>query len=73
MDKTTLKWFLGLINYYQRLLPGLALMIKPLTDLTLPRMHFNWTPACDTAFNLAKSTLSNTTSLAFPWTLLPCA
>ena len=36
-DKTTLKRFLGLINYYRRFLPGLASMIKPLTDLTSPK------------------------------------
>ena len=32
----------------------------------MPRLHFNWTPACDTAFNLDKSALSNAISLAFP-------
>ena len=41
-------------------------MIKPLTDLTSPRLHFNWTPACESAFNLAKTALSNARSLAFP-------
>ena len=41
-------------------------MIKPLTNLTSPRQHFNWTLACDSAFNLAKTALTNATSLAFP-------
>ena len=63
-DKTSLKRFLGLLNYYRRFLPGLAAMVKPLTDLTSPKLHFSWTPACDTDFNLAKNALSNATSLA---------
>ena len=64
-DKTSLKRFLGLINYYRRFLLSLAAMVKPLTDLTSPKLHFSWIPACNTAFNLAKNALSNATSLAF--------
>ena len=48
------------------MLPGLASIIKPLTNLTSPKQHFNWTPACNAAFHLAKTALTNATSLAFP-------
>ena len=65
-DKTSLKCFLGLRNYYRRFLPGLATLVKPLTDLTSPKLPFSWTPACDSTFRLTKNALNNATSLAFP-------
>ena len=40
-DKATLKRFLGLLIYYRRFLPGPASLVKPLTDLTLPKILFS--------------------------------
>ena len=65
-NKVSLKRFLGLLNYYRRFLPGLVTLVKPLTDLTSPKLPFSWTPACDSAFRLAKKALTNAMSLAFP-------
>ena len=40
-DKSSLKQFLGLLNYYRRFLPGLATLVKPLTNLTSPKLPFS--------------------------------
>ena len=41
MDKTALKSFLGLLNYYRQFLQGLASFVKPLTDMTSPNIPFS--------------------------------
>ena len=40
-NKPALKRFLGLLNYYHRFLPGRASLVKPLTDLTSPKVPFS--------------------------------
>ena len=65
-DLTTLMRFLGLLNFYRQFLPGLASLVKPLTNMTLLKVPFSWTLECQAAFSLAKSALEKATSLAFP-------
>ena len=47
-------------------MPGVASVVKPLNNMTSPKVPFSWTPACKAAFKLAKSSLEKATSLAFP-------
>ena len=63
MDKTALKSFLGLLNYYRQFLQGLASFVKPLTDMTSPKVQFSWTSECQAAFSLTKSALEKAMSL----------
>ena len=41
-------------------------MVKPLTNMTLPKVPFSWTLICKAAFKLAKASLEKATSLTFP-------
>ena len=65
-DRTALKRFLGLLNYYRQFLTGFAFLVKPLTNMTSPKVPFSWTSECQAAFSLAKSALKKATSLALP-------
>jgi transposase InsO family protein len=64
---TSLQRFLGMVNFYRRFIPGLAGIVKPLTDLlrgspkTLP-----WTQEAAEAVTAAKEALAQCTSLAHP-------
>ena len=68
VSKTDLQRFLGLINFYRRFLPGVARLLRPLTDALKggPRAALVWTDDCATAFDLAKSTLSGAVMLHHP-------
>jgi hypothetical protein len=67
-DCKSLQWFLGMINFYRRFLPGAAGTLRPLTAAlsgnpkTLP-----WTADMETAFVAAKKALAP----PFPWRT-PC-
>ena len=65
-----LQQFLGLLNFYRRFLPGIAAVLKPLTD-SLRGSHkgtdkLEWSPAHQDAFLAAKSSLASATLLAHP-------
>jgi cleavage and polyadenylation specificity factor subunit 1 len=67
-DKQSLQWFLGLVNFYRRFLPGAAGMLKPLTDtLKGPggkRKPITWTAEMTGAFPAVKDRLCSATQLA---------
>ena len=67
-SKLELQRFLGLLNFYRQFLPGVANLLKPLTDaLRGPaRAELVWTPDCDSAFSAAKSCLTTKMQLAHP-------
>ncbi|XP_037965358.2 uncharacterized protein K02A2.6 isoform X1 [Plutella xylostella] len=58
-----LRSFLGKINYYNRFLKNMAVILKPLYDC-LKNDHFSWNAECDIAFVKIKEQLANTTTLA---------
>ena len=68
ITKTDLQRFLGLINFYRRFLPGVARLLRPLTDALKggPRAPLEWTADCTTAFGSAKSALSSAVLLRHP-------
>jgi len=57
-----LRSFIGLINYYRDFIPRRSQVLAPLTNLTSPKIPFQWSKSCRAAFKnlqlaLAKSTL----------------
>ncbi|KFD61463.1 hypothetical protein M514_26359 [Trichuris suis] len=64
--------FVGMINYYHRFLPNLALVLQPLYDLTnQPKHKYIWRLQHDAAFQKAKQLLASATALAFPRAAAP--
>src|SRR5450830_1451924 len=66
-DIKGLQRFLGMVNFYRRFMPGLAGLVKPLTDLLRgsPK-KLDWTPEAEAAFGVAKAALQDCTVLAHP-------
>ena len=58
--------FLGLTNYYRRLVEGYANIAKPLHRLTEKTSEFKWTKECQEAFEELRRRLVSTPVLAFP-------
>ena len=48
-----LKSYLGLLNYYGRFLPNLSSMIQPLNQLQSKGQKWEWSQACQQAFEKA--------------------
>ena len=46
-DKRQVKSILGMVNYVQRYIPGLASLVKPFRELTRKNSLFEWTSECD--------------------------
>jgi hypothetical protein len=65
-DAKSLQRFLGMINFYRRFLPGIAQILKPLTDATSTKGRLSWTPEMTHSFHTAKSSLSSAIPLHFP-------
>jgi Reverse transcriptase (RNA-dependent DNA polymerase)/RNase H-like domain found in reverse transcriptase len=62
-----LQQFLGLLNFYRRFLPNIALMLQPLTDtLRADAGKWEWTAAMGAAFEAAKHTIQRTAQLVHP-------
>jgi hypothetical protein len=53
-DVKTLQKFLGMLNFYWRFLPGIARVLKPMTDATSGKGKLLWTSEMQTAFDHAK-------------------
>lgn len=58
-----LRSFLGKVNYYNRFLQNMAIVLKPLYDC-LKNDKFEWTEECDMSFKQIKQRLANTSSLS---------
>ena len=67
-DKTSLKRFLGMINYYHRFLPNIASILDPLHKLSNvgEGNKIQWSTVCEHAFQTAKSLLGKVTLLHHP-------
>ena len=63
----SLQRFLGMVNFYRKFLPGIAKILRPLTDALAgnPR-SLNWSEAQQESFEKAKSALSSAVPLAHP-------
>ena len=66
-NKAALQRFLGMINYYHRFLPKIAGHLHPLHTASAGRgQAIEWSPDCQTAFEMAKSALASATLLHHP-------
>lgn len=64
-DVKKLRGFLGLTNYFRRFIQGYSKLVAPLTDLT-GKKEFDWTLACEEAFQGVKLALTNAPTLRLP-------
>ena len=53
-----LRSFLGMMNYYRKFIPNLAIILKPLTDLLQHNVRWHWNEDCSAAFKKAKEFLT---------------
>ncbi|GFN82079.1 Pol polyprotein [Plakobranchus ocellatus] len=49
-DKSQLRSFMGLVNYYHKWLPNITSLAKPLYDLLQDKVKYQWTEGCSKAF-----------------------
>ena len=62
-DTTELKSFLGLLNYYSKFLPNLAVVLSPLYRLLHKKIKWSWSDKETEAFQKAKSLLQSSNLL----------
>ena len=65
-SKLDIQRFLGLTNYFRKIIPRYAEMVAPLTDLTKKATTWEWTPHCQQAWDDVKQALVTPPLLAFP-------
>ena len=65
-DKTGVKSFMGMMNYFRQYIKDFAAISEPLTRLTSRKLDWEWTPACQHAFEKLKACLCEKPVLAMP-------
>ena len=65
-DKTGVKSFMGMMNYFRQYIKDFAAISEPLTRLTSRKLDWEWTPACQKAFEKLKACLCEKPVLAMP-------
>ena len=63
---TNIRTFLGIVNYYRQWIEKCAEIQAPLNNLTRKDVPFEWTPACEQAFQQLKSALTRDCVRSFP-------
>ena len=58
--------FTGMAQFYRKFIRDYSAIIRPLTQLTKKNASFNWTEACEKAFQRIKFKLINPPVLAYP-------
>ncbi|RUS76781.1 hypothetical protein EGW08_015458 [Elysia chlorotica] len=58
-NKSQLRSFLGLVNYYHKWLKNVAQIAKPLYNLLQNNTPFNWSEDCQTSFGTIKSMVAS--------------
>jgi hypothetical protein len=54
-NKSEVKSFLGLVNFYGKFVSNLSTLCEPLYRLTRDDIKFNWTSECEKAFEVIKT------------------
>ena len=68
-DKTEVRHFVGMVQYYRDLWPRRSEILIPLTNLTKGKARkgpIEWTPECENAFVSLKRIIARETILAYP-------
>ena len=65
-NKKQVRGFLGFCSYYRKFVKGFSLVAKPLFSLTEQQVKFEWTLACQEAFEILKQRLVSSPILSFP-------
>ena len=70
---TSMRNFLGMVNYCRRFIPNLSVTLAPLTAFSSgpKKSKINWTDEADTAFKQIKEDMLSMSSLHFPDSSLP--
>ena len=63
---TAVRSFVGLTGFYRRFVEGYSKIMEPLTNLTKKNVKFEWSDACEKAFNTMKQKLTEAPILATP-------
>ena len=58
--------FLGLARYYHRFIPDFSKIAQPMTKLLQKEVKFDWSPACEEAFQALKTFLTTAPMLVQP-------
>ena len=70
-DLTEVRKFLGFVGYYRKFIPKYSDIARPLTNLTRKDNPFEWSPACQIAFEMLKEYLLKEPILKYPKTDQP--
>ena len=65
-DLTETRKFLGFVGYYRKFIPKYSDMARPLTNLTRKDIPFEWSKACQAAFEMLKEDLLKEPILKYP-------
>ena len=65
-DLTGVRKFLGFVGYYRKFIPRYSDVARPLTNLTRKDTPFQWTPLCQTTFEMLKGFLLKEPVLKYP-------
>src|SRR5437868_13330765 len=61
-----IRQLMGMVNWFNKFIPDLASIAKPIYDLTSPKNEYKWDENCELAFNEIKFQLSNMVMKAYP-------
>lgn len=64
-DASSLKAWLGLLNYYHHLIPNASTLLAPLNALTGGNVKFRWSSECQKSFDRAKELIINSPGVTF--------
>ena len=65
-DLTETRKFLGFVGYYRKFIPKYSDIARPLTNLTRKDIPFEWSKACQAAFEMLKEHLLKEPILKYP-------
>ena len=65
-NKSQVRKFLGMVNYYRSMWPGRSTMITPLTAISGKNSIFRWTATEQKAFDNIKTKIAEDTILRYP-------
>ena len=63
-DVSSVRGFLGLVNYYHRFLPNISSVLHPLNQLLENENKWEWSRECEDAFKKAKRLVTSEQVLA---------